>query len=185
MKYIEVEIKFPLLNSDAILKKMNDLVESNEQYQKDTYFNSAHRDFLSKDPICEWLRIRETKDKATINYKNWHDVKEEHTVSCDEFETKINDVEALKKIFEKLNFKELITVEKLRITFEYKDVEIAIDNVTGLGFFIELEAKGDFDNIDVAREHLYKIMSELNVEVGEQDFRGYPYRLLDKKGYFN
>ena len=85
-------------------------------------------------------------------------------------------------LFQYLNFKELITVEKNRNIWNFKDVEIAIDNVKDLGWFIELEDKGNFSSVDKAEEHLYKILKELNIEVGEQGFKGYPHLILEKRG---
>ncbi|MDP2946613.1 MAG: CYTH domain-containing protein, partial [Nanoarchaeota archaeon] len=81
-----------------------------------------------------------------------------------------------------LNFKELISVEKNRNVWNYKDTEIAIDEVKELGSFIEIEAKGNFTNIEEVKKHLYEILKEIGAEVGEQDFEGYPYLLLKKKG---
>jgi len=140
-----------------------------------------HRNFLAKKPISEWLRLRETDNGFSLNYKNWHNKDGQNTVSCDEFETGIENVEALKKIFEQLNFKEIMVVEKMRSTWQYKDTEIAIDEVKDLGRFIEIEAKGDFPSIESAKAHLHEILKELNANVGEQDFEGYPYKLLKKK----
>ena len=182
MKNIEIELKFPLLNPKELTEKLKSIAKLKKEndFQKDTYYNPAHRNFLNKKPISEWLRLRETGKSFFINYKNWHN-EENVAISCDEYETKIEDVEVLKNILESLNFKEIITVEKTRSTWHYKDTEIAIDNVKDLGNFIEIEANGNFENIEEAKKHLYEILKELNTELGEQDFEGYPYLLLKGK----
>lgn len=184
LKNIEVELKFPLENYEELKKQLNSIAKPEKQndYQKDTYYIPPHRNFIREKPISEWLRIRETKNKHSINYKNWHYKDGQETNSCDEFETNIEDIDSLKKIFENLDIKEIIVVEKTRNTWVFKDVEIAIDKVTELGNFIELEAKGNFADIEDAKKHLYKILDELNAKVGEQDFKGYPYNILEKKG---
>ena len=51
-----------------------------------------------------------------------------------------------------------------------------------LGSFIEIEAKGNFASIEEAKKHLYEILKELSAEVGEQDFEGYPYKLMKQNG---
>ena len=84
----------------------------------------------------------------------------------------------------KLDFKELVVLEKSRSSWNYKNVEISVDEVTGLGYFIELEAK-NFNSIEEAKEHLYNILNELNIRIGEQHFKGYPHPLLEKKGLLN
>ena len=183
-QHIEVELKFPLLNHNGLIEKLKSIVkiEKEGDFQKDTYFNLAHRDFLSKKPVSEWLRLRESKKGFSLNYKKWHNEDGSKTVSCDEFETKIENPDSLKKLFGNLNFKELISVEKNRNVWNYKDTEIAIDEVKELGSFIEIEAKGNFTNIEEVKKHLYEILKEIGAEVGEQDFEGYPYLLLKKKG---
>jgi len=176
-EYTEVELKFPLLNAKDLIQRLNKIAKSKQQnvFQKDIYFVPAHRNFLAKEKVNEWLRIRETSDKITLNYKNWYP----DGIHCKEFETKIEDVTALKKIFETLDFKEIVVVEKLRSVWTYKGVEIAIDDVKDLGSFIELEVENDLD-FEEAKKLLYDILKELKAETGEQDFKGYPYLLLKK-----
>ena len=43
----------------------------------------------------------------------------------------------MRKIFEALDIKPVITVEKKRRTWNYKDYEIALDSITDLGDFVE------------------------------------------------
>jgi len=184
MENIEVELKFPLLNLQELIKKLNSIanLENEGDYQRDIYYVPTHRNFLNKSPVSEWLRLRETKKRFSLNYKKWHNEDGNKTISCNEFETKIENLKALKKIFKNLNFKEIIVVEKIRSVWLYKDTEIAIDEVKDLGSFIEIEAKGNFASIEEAKKHIYEILKELGAEVGEQDFEGYPYKILKKKG---
>ncbi len=184
LKQIEIELKFPLLNPKELIEKLNSFAKLKKtgDLQKDTYYLPPHRNFLDKKPVSEWLRLRESEKEGSLNYKKWHNEDGKNTVSCDEFETKIGDIEALQSIFGNLDFKSIIVVEKTRNIWEYKDAEIAIDEVKGLGFYIELEAKGDFENIEEAKNYLYEVLKELGAEVGEQDFEGYPYKLLKKTG---
>lgn len=185
-KNIEIELKFPLNNILALTKKLNlkaKQVEKNN-YQKDSYYIPPHRDFLAKKPVSEWLRIRHTKKDVFLAYKKWHNQNNQKALSCYEIETKISDNDALKKILESLNFKKIIDVEKTRTTWKYKNTVISIDKVTEIGNFLEIEASGKFESRAKAVEHLYNILGELNADVGEQDFQGYPYKILEKKGYF-
>ena len=47
----------------------------------------------------------------------------------------------LEKILNVLDFKTVVVVDKLRRAYKYKEYEIAIDKVKGLGDFVELEYK--------------------------------------------
>ena len=184
MEEVEIELKFPLENAEELIEELKKIAEVEEIYQKDTYFIPPHRDFLKQSPISEWFRIRETKEGVNLNYKNWHNKEDSQAISCDEFETNFEDINALKKILQSLNFKEIIVVEKERNNWNHNNTIISIDRVTGLGDFIEVEADGEFENIEKAKEHLHNILSELNAKVGEQIFKGYPHLVLEKEGYF-
>ncbi len=180
----EVELTFPLLNPTELAARLGELAkpEKRSEYQKDTYYVPSHRDFLKSRPISEWLRVRETVHGAVLNYKFWHNQRNQQAVSCDEFETAVKDVEAIKNILRRLDFREIVVVEKRRSTWMYKDVEIAIDEVTDLGSYIELEAKGQFASVEDAKKRLYDMLKAIGARVGEQDYRGYPHLLLEKKG---
>lgn len=183
LRYIEVELKYPLYNAEELRKHLNDIAKPEKEgdFQKDTYYIPKHRNFLQKKPISEWLRIRESTKGNSVNYKRWHNDSGK-AVSCDEYETKVDDISKLKKIFEKLDLKEIIVVEKTRYSWSYKDTHIAIDHVKDLGDYIEIEAKGKFKSIDDAKQHLYSVLGELGAKVGEQDYEGYPHHLLKKNG---
>jgi len=180
LKYVEIELKFPLQNPNDLKEKLNyiALPEKENDFQKDTYYLPPHRNFLKSKPISEWLRIRESRKGFSINYKKWHNKDGSKAVSCDEFETKLEDIAALMKIFESLDIKELIVVEKTRYSWSYKGTLIALDSVNGLGDCIEIEAKGNFKSIEDAKKHLYSVLGEIGAKTGEQDFEGYPMLLL-------
>jgi predicted adenylyl cyclase CyaB len=118
-----------------------------------------------------------------ITYKHFFPENVKKTDYCDEFETKIDNFEAMEKMFKSLNFKDAVVVEKSRTTWIFEEVKIVIDDVTDLGFYIELEAKGSFENPIDGKSYLYEVLKKLNTKVGEEDLRGYPFRILENKSY--
>jgi len=184
VKDIEIEFKFSLENPEELIEKLNSVasVKHRDHYQKDIYFVPVHRDFLGAEPVSEWLRLRHTDKGCSINYKNWYfDEEGKNSSYCDEFETGVEDIGVLLNIFKRLNINEVVVVEKIRNTWMYKDVEIAVDKVTELGHYIELEYKGDGEDIEENKNHLYKVLEELGARVGSQNFLGYPMILLKKR----
>lgn len=179
---IEIEIKFPLKNPEQLVRELDSKAkhEGKDIFQKDSYYVPAHRDFFDKTYPYEWLRIRESTKGAFLNYKHFHPENVEKTDYCDELETMVENPRILRKIFASLDFKEAVVVEKTRNTWNFKGVEIAVDNVNGLGFYIELEAKKEFNDVREAKQYLFGILSELNASVGEEELRGYPYIVLKK-----
>ena len=139
-KRIEIEAKFELLNDKQLLERLEKnseakLVEENE-IQKDTYFTPNDRNFLDKRPVSEWLRTREEKGKYSITYKNWAKEDGENAkFKCREVETSVDDIDAIREIFDVLKVKELVVVEKTRTSYLYKDIIISIDTVDKLRKF--------------------------------------------------
>lgn len=178
---IEIEIQVNIENSEPLLKFLQENGEfKKEVRQIDDYFSPANDDFLSKRPVAKWLRLRNAGEHSFINYKNWYFTPEGKSHYCDEFETKIADLEKTKKILEALNFKIITTVDKTRKIWEYKNYEIAIDSVAGLGDFVEIEYIGQEDKIN-PEEVTAKMVSFLkNTGVGKitRNHVGYPFLLL-------
>lgn len=176
---IEVEFKFPLNNSQDLSQRLEVIAELRERdvFHRDTYYTPQHRNFLDQDPILEWLRVRETKGNSSLNYKRFTP---KNSTSCYEVETSVDAV-TMKKILGALDFREIVTVEKLRNTWFYKGILVSIDRVKELGYFLELEACKEFASVDEAEERIQAVLGGLGADVGELDFRGYPYLLLKEK----
>ena len=54
---IEIEIRAPLKNPQEAIKYLDKYAQiiSKKVYQKDTYYNPKHRDFLKPKYIYEWV----------------------------------------------------------------------------------------------------------------------------------
>ena len=118
-----------------------------------------------------------------MNYKHFYPENAEAKTHCDEFETELGKSEQLEKLFSAINLQKLVTVEKERETYRFKDeFEIALDIVKDLGHFIEIEAIKNFGSVGAAREKIYEFAENLGIDVSKADKRGYPYLLMKKKG---
>jgi len=180
MENIEIEIQVRISDSKLLLDFLSDNAEfKGEKFQKDEYFSPAHRNFLDKKPIKEWLRLRESKENS-LNYKNWHYGKDGKSHHCDEYETVINGIEQVRKIFEVLDIKPIVIVEKTRKIWDYKDYEISIDSVTDLGDFVEIEYKGTDENVkpEIITSEMISFLKEIGIKKIERNYVGYPFLLL-------
>jgi adenylate cyclase class 2 len=183
-KDIEIELKLPLHNAAEVIDFLSaNAIFKYKSLQHDVYYNAPHRDFLAdKGNVSEWLRIRIEKDKAQINYKDFQPHVSSIKTHCKEYETDVASYEQLTKILDALNFEKLVDVKKTRKAWEYKDTEVSVDSVTGLGEYLEVEYKGDhIDNVEAVRDYLHTIVETIGAETGELEHRGYPYLLLAKK----
>jgi len=181
----EIEIQVRVENRQTLITFLEkNGVFKKESNQVDEYFSPVHRNFIEIRPIKEWLRLRKSNNKYSINYKNWYYDDSGKSLSvCDEYETLVGDITQLEKIFKALNFKSLVKVDKKRKVWEYKDFEIAIDTVKNLGDFIEIEYIGKNEKIDpkVIQQEMLDFLKSMNCGKIERNYLGYPWQLLFPK----
>lgn len=181
MSDIEIEIQVKIENSGALLAFLEENADfQSEQHQIDEYFSPAHRDFFDKRPINEWLRLRNSSGRYSINYKDWHTDEDGKSRYCDEYESEIDSLEQVEKIFKVLNFKSMIIVDKLRKIWNYKEYEVSVDAVKGLGDFVEIEYKGEDEKVDPKNitEGMIDFLKDIGCGKIERNYVGYPFQLL-------
>lgn len=181
MKNIEIEIQVNIENS----KKLIDFLKKNarfksEKHQTDDYFSPAHGNFLDVRPVRKWLRLRDSDGSYSINYKNWYFDKKGKSHHCDEFETKIEDLNQVKRILTALNFKPIVRVDKSRKIWIYKEYEVSIDQVKELGDFVEIEyiGKDEKANPEKITEQMINFLKEIGCGKIKRNYVGYPFQLL-------
>jgi len=181
---IEVEIKIEIDSFEEIKEKVSEvgkLIKSINQV--DDYFIPSHRDFFAQKPHpTEWLRIRTNPDKVIFEYDKSINKKANGEQECaEEYETEISNAEEFRKILNFLDFKKVVTVDKQREYWDCGDLEIALDKIEGLGSFIEVEAKGNFENTADAKKACLKFLADLGIKNAEdvQINKGYPVLLLE------
>ncbi|MBN1501249.1 MAG: class IV adenylate cyclase [Spirochaetes bacterium] len=155
---LEIEIKAFCKSHDEVEKKLmacgaefKELVN-----EEDVYFQHPSRDFSKTG---EAFRLRRINDKYCITYKGPKLSSKAKTRF--EEETFIDDAGKAVIIFEKLGFKKAGSVRKKRKIYFYNSAEICLDEVEGLGCFVEIEKMGD-DPIPVENE-LFEIASLLDL----------------------
>jgi len=181
---IEVEIKVKINNFEEIKEKVSqkgDLIKSIKQI--DDYYVPQQRDFFAHKPHpVEWLRIRTNPDKIVFEYTRSVNMQENGDYDyAEEYETEITSVDEFKKTLDFLDFKKVVTVEKHREYWMCGNVEVALDEISGLGHFIEAEAKGDFKDADDAKRTCMEFLENLGIEnvLDIQIKKGYPQLLLE------
>lgn len=183
---IEIEKKFQLSEAsfNRIKEKLSHLAEFRKSSQQvDEFFTPKHRNFLEYDYPYEWLRIDQRDTKTILNYTHWHPENRTPFTHCDEFETEIADPVRLRKIFSAIDIKPLVAVDKQREVFIFNDeLEVVLDNVKGLGFFMEIETLKDFGSVSEGTNAIFDFAKQLGLDVGKTVERGYPYLLMDKLG---
>jgi adenylate cyclase class 2 len=166
--YLEAEIKIEIDDilpdidpKEYIKEKIGSPVE--EVYQKDIYFQNPIKDYSKTD---EALRIRKVQmvngsELIEITYKgpktgSEFKIREEITI-------KTKDAEKAILFFKKLGFIATLEVEKRRVNWHYNTFVISLDDVKGLGKFLEIEiqATDPISSVSDAKEKLIAFTKQL------------------------
>lgn len=149
--------------------------------QEDTYYAAPDRDFAETD---EALRIRRERSDgerdARLTYKG--PLVESESKTREEFETGVDDGAAMGDILERLGYDPVATVRKERERYEYGGYEVVLDDVDGLGEFVEIETEASASSLEAERTGAIEIMGLLDLDPREQLQTSYLELLLEATG---
>lgn len=181
----EIEILFEL-NEDprTAIGKLQGCKLKGVKHIIDTYYIDPLRDTLKPSKtgrLFSCFRLRETTDKSFITYKIDY-FEGENWLYSDESETVISDVAVTKDIFAKLGLEVLVVVDNTRTVVSNETFEIAIEDVKGLGSFIEVEyhQTDEIDDVLVAKQHIRDFLKAMKIKIGDEMNAGKPELLLRK-----
>lgn len=172
---LEIEGKARIKNKREIKTRILEAggVYLRTETQDDTYFAHPIRDFAQTD---EAVRIRTVGDEHFFTYKGKK--LDYQTKTREEIEIRIEDAGKMSEILERLEFTTVSNVIKVREYYSLDDYWVAVDEVFGLGLFIEIEKHGE----DYEPEELIKVFEGLGIERLEMERKSYLELLLEKQG---
>jgi len=160
---LEIEVKAYADNLARVEERLKEMgaVFIAEVSEKDTYFNHPNRDFAATD---EALRIRVADEQSFLTYKGRKiDAKSK---TREEIEVALGDADSANLILLRLGFEPVAEVSKIRKRYKIGVFEICLDDVAGVGTFVEVETKGD--NIGELRDKALAILKKLNLRNTER-----------------
>lgn len=179
----EVEQKHAVTDVHALMARLAERAISPQsaELQADCYFAHPARDFAATD---EALRIRTIGDRSFVTYKG--PKIDTTTKTRRELELPLDPADAdgakFVELLTLLGFCPVATVRKRRRKFHIEHrgrrVEGALDDVEGLGTFIELELVADESTLAEAQQCIRELAAELGL--GPTERRGYLQMLLTK-----
>jgi len=167
MQY-EVEQKYAVLDPMMLEMELDKLgiVWGETVQQRDAYYNHPARDFSQTD---EAIRIRITSGKNCITYKGPRI--DQTTKTRQEIEIPLGvhaTSEMAEQLLVALGFRYVAVVGKTRRTgtliWRDQSLTIAIDEVVGLGTYIEIELMASEENLSVAQDMVQQVADELQLE---------------------
>ena len=170
---IEVESKFKVLSSItrdellAILK--NQLIaQISSKRQIDTVFLLPEQVDAPIVPGSKIMRVRDVLNPETGELQRslmTLKVEGQAKLVSDEYEFVVDDGNAARQMLTALSWQEIVTVDKVRLESKTKDYTICIDEVAGLGLFIELEVLTE-DSADVKniQQQMCNFLKNLDID---------------------
>ena len=181
---IEVEVKLPLFRRSITERALveagfeaGDLVK-----ESDIYYTSDFHDFMKRD---EALRIRQSENLTQISSRSILTYKgaklDKVSMTRQELETVVESPENMQAILQALGYEPLFPVRKLRQYYHKGRITACVDQVEGLGSFLELEILVEDESLrEEALKKIETILDDLDLSLAESTTLSY-LCMLQKK----
>jgi adenylate cyclase class 2 len=168
---LEVEIKARVQSLKAVEARLRERGARylGEEEQIDAYFAHPCRDFAATD---EALRLRKTDGGIILTYKGRK--LDDITKTREEVSAGVENYDAAKEILERLGFREVAVVKKRRQKYRLGEYVVELDEVEGLGAFIEVEKRTE----NYTPQELLEFIASLGIPVEAIERRSYLELLL-------
>jgi len=170
---IEIESKFKLAsditrdNLIAMLKSQF-IAPISSKRQIDTVFLLPEQVDAPIVPGSKIMRVRDVLNPETGELRRslmTLKVGGQTKLASDEYEFAVDGGNAARQMLTALDWQEIVTVDKVRLESKTEDYTICIDEVAGLGLFIELEVLTE-DSADVKniQQQMCNFLKNLNID---------------------
>ncbi len=180
----EIEILVEVYDDINIIKeKLKDYKYIGLKETVDEYYYDPQRDELKPDSnnqLSHCLRLRRNNNDYSITYKD--DIFENNKwLYSNEYETKVESMEMLKAIFDRLELKKFIEIDNKKEIYKTDKYEISLEDVKDLGLFLEVEyCTNDEVDINEVKKEIQEFIDELGINVSEELNMGKPEMYLKK-----
>ena len=170
---IEVESKFKIsgdiTQSDLLAILKDQFITSiSSKRQIDTVFLLPEQVDAPIVPGSKIMRVRDVLNPETGELQRslmTLKVEGQAKLVSDEYEFAVDDGNAARQMLTALGWQEVVTVDKVRLESKTEDYTICIDEVAGLGLFIELEVLTE-DSADVKniQQQMCNFLKNLDID---------------------
>lgn len=182
---IEVELKIPISEIASMISRLTELgfVYESTVLEEDRYYDNSINQIVKAHQA---LRIRKVENLETgeVFYQmNLKDRKlDTVSVTRPEYETEIADAAALEQILNGLGFYAVEPyVRKKRQSYALGQVTACLDEVEGLGPFLELEKVIEEDeDREAALAELARLLDQLGLKLADTTRKSYLSQLREK-----
>lgn len=133
----EVEVKYSVSDAEALvlaLKRVG-IALGRSVFQDDQAYAPVGWNYGDAKQGVSFVRLRTVGEHHTFTLKR----PAENALSCDEFETTVVDREQMHLAIAAMGFYPTTRIAKTRRAADFGDMAVCVDEVDGLGTFLELE----------------------------------------------
>ena len=128
-------------------------------------------DVLKSCVLVRYLRVNNEQEFKKITYK-CKEYKDDTVISETKINVSIDDTSKAEELFKKLGFNTLVEVNYDVIVYEKDGLELAFQEVEGLGLLLEYENTKDFSGIDdkeilKEKEKMAQEIKKFNINIGD------------------
>lgn len=160
----EVEVKFRVRDTESLLValKRRGVELDNGVFQDDQAYAPADWCYGDSKGGVSFVRLRTVGGQHTFTLKR----PAENALSCEEFESVVTDRQQMDAAICAMGFAPTVRIAKSRRSGKVGDVAVCVDEVEGLGGFIELERMVS-DGVDgeAVQDELASWVADLGVDV--------------------
>ncbi len=184
----EIEILVEMHDSaDVVEEKVRAVAEFvREGITKDIYYYDPLRKeqfFLKRGQFLQSFRVRAQGGKTYLTHKRDIFNSDDTWSYSEELEIEVMDGEKMQQILEVLGFKKLIDLQINKKTFRADNLLIDIEQVSGIGLFLEVEATDvpDDERVEDVKQRIRKFIDTLGIQVSQELQIGKAEHALIKK----
>lgn len=160
-----------LLNSGAILVE----VTKQNDYYLDPPGQKTHKIWDN-----EMFRVRETNNKCFLARSFADSISKDSKTREKKEVAIIGSIKDILWIFEKTGFTQAYTIKKTRRDYELDGARFSLDDVEGLGKFVEIEKNYEEEKKSVTEKKLNEIFAGMGIKESDRDSRPYMWMLIEK-----
>lgn len=180
---LEIEIKARVESPEALRNALHShgFVRLRAMRETDTYYNGVDRSFAETDEALR-LRVTENLDKggerSAVTYKG--PKLDSHSQTRAEHEVGVQDGGEMHQVLLALGHTPVLQVQKRREYFRRGEITACVDEVSGLGSYMELEtlSKAE-DGYEEAVELLFGLLDTLGIPKENCTRKSYLEMLLE------
>lgn len=176
----EIEIKATLRDKEGVMVKLAALgctFEPAKRQEDTVYAEKAGtlKEFLDNTNFLRLRVVDGGKVLFTLKQRGMNDL------DALEHEVEVSSRDEMEKMLKLMGYQEAICINKTRVITHHEGREICLDEVEGLGTFIEMETLTEVGDAEAIQEEMFQFFETLGITRAERLNTGYDVLMWQKK----